>query len=178
MAATAMLVVALSGCASSADLVDSGPSQRHTQRLGPGPDHKSEPTPAPDEPTAPDVGACRKLALDDIEPAANDDPAIPCSQAHTAVTYYVADWPERLVSSAASVGDDRLTRYALHACEQHWRRTVGGTEEAWTTSIVSWAWYKPTPDQFADGAHWFRCDLVAGQDTAHLESLPASVDGL
>lgn len=178
MAAIGMLVVILTGCASSADLIDSAPTERQTEGLERGPGPGPEPTPGSDEPTAPDVGACRMLALGDIAPAANDDPAIPCSQPHTAVTYYVADWPEKLVSTASDVDDHRLTTYALDACERHWRRAVGGSDEAWTTSIVSWAWYKPTPDQFADGAHWFRCDLVAGQDTAHLEALPASVDGL
>jgi hypothetical protein len=174
MAAIAVLVVVLTGCASSADLIDSGPTQRPTE----GPRPSPGPKPDPDEPSAPEVGACRMLTLDDIAPAANDDPAVPCSQRHTAVTFYIGVWPEKLVSSVRDIDDQRFSRYALDACERNWRRTVGGSDEAWTTSIVSWAWYKPTPDQFAAGAHLFRCDLVAGQNTAHLEVLPATVDGL
>ena len=176
MSAIGVLVVVLSGCASAGDLIDSAPTQRQAEELGPGPG--PGPTPDPDESSAPEVDACRSLALDDIAPASNDDPVVACSKRHTAVTYYVGEWPAKLVSSARGVGDKRLTTHALDACERTWRRTVGGSDEAWTTSIVSWAWYKPTPDQFVDGAHWFRCDLVAGQNTAHLEVLPARVDGL
>jgi hypothetical protein len=176
MSAIGVLVVVLTGCASAGDLIDSAPSERQTEDPGPGPG--PGPTPDPEDPAVPEVDACRVLTLDDIAPAANDDPAVPCSKRHTAVTYHVAEWPTRLVSSARGVEDQQLSTYALDACERTWRRTVGGSDEAWTTSIVSWAWYKPTPDQFADGAHWFRCDLVAGQNTAHLEELPAQVDGL
>ena len=27
---------------------------------------------------------------------------------------------------------------------------------------MTWAWFRPTKDAWADGAHWFRCDVVGG----------------
>jgi hypothetical protein len=164
----------LLGCSNASDLVESTstkPSDEESARTQPTNDK-------PDEPGEPEVDACHRLSVADIEPATNDDPAVPCTKPHTAVTYYVGEWPKRLVKKARGVGDRQLTNYVYDKCDRRWRRTVGGSLEAWTTSIVSWAWYKPTKGEFADGAHWFRCDLVAGQHTGRLEKLPRNVDGL
>jgi Septum formation len=167
-----VLLVALAGCANAGDLLD----DRATDRS---PANGPTPTAGPDAgEAAPTEGACRRLKLADIAPPTNEDREVPCAKRHTAVTYYVGEWPARLIRSASGVGDRRLSGYVGRACDRAWRDTVGGDLEAWVTSIVSWAWYKPTPEQFDQGARWFRCDLVAGQSTQRLERLPRRVDGI
>jgi Septum formation len=171
ISAVVVLLVALTGCANAGDLLDDQPVDRRTASPGPTPEPKVAAS-------APKLGACRMLTKADIAPPTNDDPEIPCAKRHTAVTYHVDEWPAKLVKSARGLGDPRLASYVTDKCDGAWRRTVGGDLEAWVTSIVSWAWYRPTPRQFDAGAHWFRCDLVAGQTTRRLEPLPRDVDGM
>jgi Septum formation len=170
ISAVGLVLVALAGCANAGDLLEEQPVDRKTDRRSS--------TSDPDVAAAPELGACRMLTLADIRPPTNDDPVVPCSRRHTAVTYHVDEWPAKLIESARGVEDPRLVDHVTTECDRAWRRTVGGDREAWVTSIVSWAWYKPTPEQFDDGAYWFRCDLVAGQSTQRLEVLPRAVDGM
>ena len=171
-----MALVVLAGCASAGDLVES----RSGESGGSGDSQatRTRSTTGPDEAAAPETGECRRLTMADIEPPTNDDSPVPCRKRHTAVTYHVGEWPEKLVEKARGVGDRRLRNYVIRRCDRAWRRTVGGTREIWATSIVSWAWYRPTKAQFDDGATWFRCDVVAGSYTSRLEPLPRRVDGL
>jgi Septum formation len=173
--AVGLALVALTACSNAGDLVESGdqPSEA-SEPTGEPSKTKRDPEGAP----APEVGACRNLTLADIEPPTNDDAEVACTKPHTSVTYHVAEWPKKLADAASGVDDQRLSNYVYEACDRTWRRTVGGSLEEWNTSIVSWAWYRPTKRQFADGAHWFRCDLVAGQNTSRLEPLPRKVDGM
>lgn len=171
--AAGLVIVALAGCSNASDLVESsGPTTPATER------ERSTRGPDKDAAPAPEVGACRMLTVEDVPPPTNDDPEVRCSKRHTAVTYHVGEWPAKLIKSARGVKDRKLEGYVFTECDRAWRRTVGGSQEARVTSIVSWAWYKPTRKQFDDGAYWFRCDLVAGQSTKRLEVLPADVDGL
>lgn len=168
------LALALVGCSNAGDLVETDsdePTERKAERTK---TTKSDPKP----PAGPEVGECRRLNLADIKPPTNGDRTVPCAKPHTAVTYHVGEWPKKMVDRARGVGDRRLSNYVYDECERTWRRTVGGSLESWTTSIVSWAWYRPTKRQFTDGATWFRCDVVAGQHTSRLERLPKKVDGL
>jgi hypothetical protein len=163
-------LVALVGCGNAGDLVASDPTEPTDDTA------QTQPTEA--VAPKPEDGACRKLRMDDIQPPTNDDRTVPCGRRHTAVTYYVGEWPADLVESAAGVNDPELKQYVFTKCDRSWRRTVGGSLEDWVVSIVSWAWYRPAAEQFDAGADWFRCDLVVGQNTDRLERLPADVEGM
>jgi len=171
--AVGVALVALAGCAKAGDLVANEPTEPSDTLTASQPTTQ-EPAVAP----APQDGACRMLTLKDIPPPSNDTPTVACDQTHTAVTYFVDQWPRRMVQAATGVEDEELESYVTQRCDAAWRNTVGGSLEDWVVSIVSWAWYRPTPEQFAEGARWFRCDVVAGQNTDRLEDLPQSVNGL
>lgn len=169
--AAGLALVALVGCGKAGDLVASEPTEPNDETA------QTQPTEDAAAP-APDKGDCRKLKMGDIDPPTNDDRPVSCDGRHSAVTYFVGEWPADLVESAAGVNDSDLERYVLSQCDEAWRNTVGGSLEDWVVSIVSWAWYRPTARQFEDGANWFRCDLVAGQNTSRLERLPSNVHGM
>ncbi|HKE68786.1 MAG TPA: septum formation family protein [Nocardioidaceae bacterium] len=170
--AVGLALVALAGCAKSGDLVADEPAEPSQSPT------TTQTTGAPILAPEPQVGTCRQLTVADIAPPTNDTSPVPCAKAHTAVTYYVDQWPKRMVQAASSIDDKTLQDYVMAKCDSAWRDTVGGSLEDWVISIVSWAWYRPTPEQFAEGARWFRCDVVAGQNTERLEDLPRSVNGL
>jgi hypothetical protein len=168
--AAGLALVALAGCGKAGDLVATddpaeGPSESPTTQSS------EDPAAA----AAPELDTCRKLTIDDIDPPTNETPTVPCRKRHTAQTYYVGTWPKQLVTAASGLDDKALEDFVFEQCDRAWRRTVGGSLEEWVISIVSWAWYRPTEAQFDDGARWFRCDVVAGQNTNRLEKLPPSV---
>jgi Septum formation len=170
--AAGLALVALAGCGKAGDLVTTDPAE------GPSESPTTQSSEDSAGAAAPKMGACRQLVLEDIAPPTNDTPTVPCRKRHTAETYYVGAWPKQLVTAASGLDDQALEDYVFEQCDRAWRRTVGGSLEEWVISIVSWAWYRPTEEQFDDGARWFRCDVVAGQNTDRLEKLPPSVDGL
>ena len=44
---------------------------------------------------------------------------------------------------------------------------------------MTWAWFRPTTDAWADGAHWFRCDVVGGgEQSKSFVALPKTAKGL
>jgi Septum formation len=166
--AVGLALVGLVGCGNAGDLVASDAEPNDTSKTQPSEDVAS----------VPDRGDCRRLRKPDIDPPTNDDRTVPCDRRHTAFTYYVGEWPRRLLRSAEGVDDPNLKQYVFNKCDRSWQRTVGGSMEDWVVSIVSWAWYRPSAEQFNAGANWFRCDLVAGENTERLERLPTDVQGM
>lgn len=151
------------------DTPSSGPSDEPTQT----------PTEQPTGEPPPEDGACRLLTTQDIPPPTNDDPTVSCKRPHTSETIHVGHWPREVIDRARDVDDPALGRIVGTRCSRAFRRTVGGGLEQWSTSILSWAWFKPSQRDFAAGANWFRCDLIAGnQTTKRLEPLPRRVEGV
>jgi Septum formation len=153
-ACTLLLLLALAGCTG-----------------GPGDDEK------PAETAAPALGACRPLVPDDITRASNDTATVPCTADHTAETFSVGTFPTAL---AGRDPDDRsLGSYVYDRCQTRFQRFLGGTESLVLRATVTWAWFRPTDDAWAAGAHWFRCDVVGGgEQSASFVRLPRTAKGL
>ncbi|MEI2713541.1 MAG: septum formation family protein [Nocardioides sp.] len=132
---------------------------------------------APPSITAPPDGACRQLTADDTSLPANDSEVVDCETAHTAETYLVGTFPERLAD--ASYASDDLTTYAVSKCQPKFLKHMGADESLGMRTMLSWVWFRPTREQWTAGARWFRCDVIGGgAESEQYASLPTRTEDL
>jgi hypothetical protein len=152
---TALLVLALGGCTRGA--ADAGDGAQDT--------------------AAPKLGACRALVPDDIAHASNATAPIACTSEHTAETYSVGTFPADLAGEEPD--DQALGSYVYDRCQSRFRRFLGGDESLVLRSTMTWAWFRPTKEAWAAGAHWYRCDVVGGgEQSKSFVKLPETAKGL
>jgi hypothetical protein len=126
---------------------------------------------------APALGACRVLAPADISEPTNATETVDCAEPHTAETYAVGDFPADLHD--ASYDDRRLGAFAYDRCSAQLLKFLGADESMALRTLVSWAWFRPSEDAWADGARWYRCDVVGGHEAStSLLDLPKTAKGL
>ena len=109
-------------------------------------------------PGLPKVGACRVLTLDDITPASNETPIVPCSEPHTSVTMAVGTFTAAQITNKR-LADGTIGNLALQRCTDEWKKTVGGTVSSQHTSLLGLAYFLPNQIQLSNGARWYRCDV-------------------
>lgn len=133
-----------------------------------------EPEPPADEIvlTPPADGACRVLTPEDVERPDNDGDVVDCTEPHTAQTYAVGDLPATFAE--AEWDDRRLGAFAYRTCSRAFLEFLKADESTVMRTLVNWAWFRPSERAWAEGARWYRCDLVGGgeQSETYLE-LPA-----
>jgi hypothetical protein len=125
----------------------------------------------------PRVGECRVLAPADIAKPSNASPVVGCAEPHTAETFLVGT----LETAADEAGwDDPALGAAVHdRCRKRWVRFVGADASLALRTLLDWAWFRPTEEQWDAGARWFRCDVVGGTATsARLPALPRTTAGV
>lgn len=125
----------------------------------------------------PPLGGCRVLTPEDVTRASNETPTVPCTARHTAETFAVGGFPADVAGS--SPDDDALGAYIYPRCQKRFQRFLGGNESLILRSTLTWAWFRPSPQAWKDGARWWRCDAVGGgaQSTTFL-TLPKTAKGL
>jgi len=126
----------------------------------------------------PELGACRLLEPDDMPEPTNDTETVPCGEEHTAETFAVGTFP-REVAKGAEPGDRRLGAYIYDTCSKRFERFLGGDESMVMRSLLTWAWFRPSSEEWDAGARWYRCDAVGGtEQSAELRALPRTAEGL
>ncbi len=131
----------------------------------------------PQETARPKLGACRELIPDDIARASNATASVACSARHTAETFSVGTFPADL--SKHDPDDRALGAYVYDRCQSGFQRFIGGDESLVLRSTMTWAWFRPTTEAWAAGAHWFRCDVVGGgEQSKSFITLPTTAKGL
>ena len=168
LAAAAMLLgLALSGCTAA----QSDPQNSDGQSSDDPTDVKAQVV------EAPKIGACRVLQPADLAAPSDDTATIPCTRPHNAETYAVGPFKGKLAD--ASYDDPQLGAHVYDLCSKAFMKFTGADESLALRSVVSWAWFRPTEDQWAAGARWFRCDVVGGTDaSAELVDLPKTARGV
>ena len=124
----------------------------------------------------PDVGACRVLTPKDVTQPTNDTAPEPCSKPHTAQTYAVESLPAQFAH--ASYDDADVAAYAYRTCTQQFMDFTGADESLAMRTILGWAWFRPSPSAWDDGARWYRCDVIGGgaQSTSYIDLPPTAQD--
>lgn len=125
----------------------------------------------------PEEGACRVLEPADIAQPDNSSEVVPCSAEHTAETFAVWTFPPEL--NGESYDSPELGRHVYRTCTSEFQKHLGGDESSVMRSLLTWAWFRPSEPEWDEGARWFRCDVVSGnEDSKRLRPLPESTKGL
>jgi hypothetical protein len=124
----------------------------------------------------PELGACRLLTPADINETSNDSAPVDCAKRHTAETFAVGTFPDHV---GDEIDDPALGAHVFEVCERKFRKFLGGNESLVMRAMVTWAWFRPTEEQWDEGARWWRCDVVGGgEESTELVNLPESAAGL
>jgi hypothetical protein len=117
------------------------------------------------------------LAPADVAQPSNATATVPCTRQHTAQTFLVQVLHGSL--ARASYDDPRLAAHAYRVCTSGFKRFTGADDSLALRSVLSWAWFRPSEPEWADGARWFRCDVVGGTDrSTSLVTLPRTAKGV
>ncbi|HWU33529.1 MAG TPA: septum formation family protein, partial [Marmoricola sp.] len=162
--AVAAVVLAVGGCGSTA-------------AKSPTPSTHPSGTPHPIS-TAPTPGACRDLTFNAAESNSDATPVVPCASPHTSVTVAVGSLIDKQHPTITNLSSPAIQKRLISTCQQDVMRYVEGSNEAYALSLVQAIWFLPTTEQFAAGAHWYRCDLVVLAGQSRLAPLPSRVRGL
>ncbi len=127
--------------------------------------------------TMPRLGACRVLTPADVAAPSNATAPVDCAEEHTAETFAVGALPEEFAE--VDYDDRELGAFAYRTCAQEFMSFVGADESLVMRTVLSWAWFRPSEDAWADGARWYRCDVVGGgEQSASYVALPTSAKGI
>ena len=118
-----------------------------------------------DSTEVPELGACRMLTPADVEQPANATRTVDCDDKHTAETFAIGELPDEF--DDVEYDDGKLGEYAYRTCTEKFEKFLGATDESLVLrTIVSWAWFRPSEKAWADGARWYRCDVIGGNATS------------
>lgn len=131
----------------------------------------------PADASPPELGDCRVLRPADVEKASNSTEVVDCAEPHTAETYAVGQLPESF--DDAAYDDPGLGSWAYDTCSTAFQDFLGADESLVMRTVVSWAWFRPSPEAWEDGARWYRCDVVGGgEQSKEYVDLPPTAKGL
>lgn len=126
----------------------------------------------------PENRACRALTPDDVAAPVDGTDPVDCSEGHTAETFYVGELSGDDAGSL-EYDDPTLGAQVFRQCQPRFIRFVGATPSLALRSVVDWAWWRPSEEAWDEGARWFRCDIVGGNDqSTELVALPETAKGL
>lgn len=127
--------------------------------------------------TPPEDGACRVLDADDVALASNDGDTVDCTDPHTAETFLVEELPADLHD--LDPDDSAIGAHVYDTCSEEFEAFLQADESAVMRSIVSWAWFRPSDEEWDAGARWFRCDVIGGgEQLTDYRDLPETAAGL
>lgn len=123
-------------------------------------------------PPAPKAGACYRLTLAEATRATNEDTPVPCRSAHTARTVHVGRLNLVVNGHLLAVDSARARSQLATTCPRRLAAYLGGDAQDRALSRFQVVWFSPTLDQAAQGARWFRCDVVVFGRGGRLMALP------
>lgn len=109
-------------------------------------------------PGKPTVGECRHLSAEQAAAATNATSTISCSSAHNARVFAVPTLPQGVHWSDLS--KHQVLTQAVKACTPGFHAALGQNDLIRDRTAYSWAFFIPDGQQRANGARWFRCDLL------------------
>ncbi|NYJ03024.1 hypothetical protein HNR19_003722 [Nocardioides thalensis] len=121
--------------------------------------------------TPPAVGSCHATTYGEAMAKSDPDPAVPCSDAHTGLTFKVVD-----LGTSPDWDDDALPRIVTNRCSDAWHEVLGDNPKVITRSAYTFFWFMPTKAQRDAGATWASCDASLWGGKNRLAPLPAGED--
>jgi hypothetical protein len=99
----------------------------------------------------PKIGNCYLFSAKELDAPSPLTNPLPCAEMHNAETYWVAKWPLELAPTRYS--EDLIHDVAGRVCRNKW----DFPDDA---DLNYWAYFYPSPAQWAEGARWLRCDAM------------------
>jgi hypothetical protein len=119
---------------------------------------------------------CRVLDLEAITAPSDDTDPVDCSEPHNAETFYVGEFED---ADDLAYDDPSLGAQVYQQCQRRYMRFVGANPSLAMRSVIDWAWWRPSEDDWDDGARWYRCDVVGGnEDSKEMVNLPTTAKGV
>lgn len=168
-AAVLAVLAVVTGCSSGTPT--SAPSSSGSPTPAPVPSA----TTAPPPPAAPAVGSCHRLSIVSATRPTDTTAPVPCSQRHTAVTYYVGRFDPVVDGHLLAVDSNAVQAQLADRCPKRLPAYLGGNAEDRRLARFRAVWFGPTVAQGDAGAQWFRCDVVAVASAGRLAPLGAHV---
>jgi hypothetical protein len=100
----------------------------------------------------PKIGGCYLFTEKELNAASPLTNPISCSKVHNAETYWVGKW--NLRNQPWKYTNEMVHDAAAAICEPQW-------PYAEDSDLNYWAFYTPSPAQWAKGARWVRCDAMS-----------------
>lgn len=124
----------------------------------------------------PETGACRVLDAEAVAASSDDTEPVECTEPHNAETFYVGEFPD---AADLAHDDPALGARVYRTCNSRYVKFVGATKSLALRTVVDWAWWRPSEEAWEEGARWFRCDVVGGnEESTELVDLPKTAKGL
>lgn len=162
--AAALLVGGCSGSGGSSPAAD-GPSSGATTQ--------TSPTATPTAKPPPVVHSCYRISYAQaLAPTSRKKP-VPCTEPHTAVTFYVGTF-----DPALRVDGPAVHRLESTVCPRRFAAYAGGTLDERRLSMLRAVWFTPTVEQASAGAHWFECSAIALRGDQSLALLSGPIQGV
>ena len=117
-------------------------------------------TTPPPPPPAPLVGTCRTLTFLSAGAPSDSTPTVPCSQKHTAITVAVGTLVDRAHLKTLDINAPAVQRLLAVNCPKAVETYAGAHGPKFDLSQIQALPFVPTPAQIAQGANWYRCDMV------------------
>lgn len=174
-----MVRAALAGLLGILVLAGCGAGENDADGATPSSDQTSDtPEPPPPPPPPPGNGRCYRLSEQQAAAAHSSAEAVPCGSAHTTTTYLVGKLLDRVVEQSDSIDSSAISTTVDRRCAETFAGYVGGDQDTRTLARLRSVWFVPTEEEFARGADWFRCDLLADREDGTPARLPASTKGM
>lgn len=124
----------------------------------------------------PELGSCHVLEPDDVASPSPTGEAVDCAEPHTAQTFAIGTLPD---STGTDYDDRAHGEWIFPRCERAFQRFLGVDESQAMRVQLSWAWFRPSEEEWEDGTRWYRCDVVGGPvDATAYRPLPETAEGL
>jgi hypothetical protein len=159
-------LLALTGCGGGSDEPNPPPSS------APPPVASAAPTPA--------ASGCHVLTYDQALAATlpEQEKTVPCTRQHTSQTYAVGELDTAVDGHLLAVDSDRVRAQLAQRCPAALGAYLGGDGDKLRLSVLRATWFRPTVDEAAHGADWYRCDVIALAGDGELASLTTSLRGI
>lgn len=132
-----------------------------------------KPSPSP----PPKAGACYNLSFAQAAKATATTKTVPCTQRHTALTFYVGKLNPVRDGHQMAIDSATVQRQMSQRCPAKLTAYLGGTQNTQRLSQFQSVWFGPDLKQYDAGERWFRCDLVAIKSTNVLDPLKPHMRG-
>jgi hypothetical protein len=157
--------------ATSPDATTATPEPSATGGTGAGGQVTAEPPPRPE------TGTCYRLDADAAVAPTNEAEPVRCRSPHTALTWHVGTLDAVVDGHLLAVDSARVQEQVARACPRRLPGFVGATPRELRLSMVRAVWFSPTVEQAANGADWYRCDVVALAKDGELAPLRRPMKG-